>query len=73
MSTDTLPDFREAVREAMTRRGLNAKQLADRSGVGYASVHGFVRGDGGLTADNLAKLCGVLGIAVRLPRETRAK
>lgn len=66
------PDFRAAVAEAMACCGLNAKQLSDQSGVGYASVYDFVRG-GGLTADNLAKVCGVLGITVKLPKARPAK
>ena len=61
-------DFRSTVREAMARKGLNAKQLADQSEVGYASVHGFIRGDGGLTADNLAKVLTTLGVRVQLPK-----
>lgn len=66
---NTLPDFRAAVVTAMDRLGLNAKQLSERSGVGYASVYDFARGRGGLTADNLAKVCGVLGITIKLPRQ----
>lgn len=67
----TQPDFRAAVAEAMARRGLNAKQLSDQSGVGYASVYDFVRG-GGMTADNLAKVCGALGISVKIPKAKRS-
>lgn len=67
------PDFRAAIIEAMTRSGMNAKQLADRSDVGYASVYDFVKGKGGLTADNLARLCGVLGLTISLPKQRKKK
>lgn len=66
MPTD--PDFRDAVNTAMERRGMKRTKLAELSGVSYASIYDYTKGKGGLTADNLAKVCGVLGITVKLPR-----
>ena len=64
-------DFRAVVAEAMARRGLNAHSLSQASGVGYASVHGYLNGTGGLTADNLGRVCGALGVSVKLPRASK--
>ncbi len=63
-------DFRAVVKEAMARRGYHPKRLSDESGVGYASVHRFVNGAGGLTADNLGAVLTALGVSVKLPRAT---
>jgi transcriptional regulator with XRE-family HTH domain len=62
------PDFRAAINTAMDRRGMKRAKLAELSGVPYASIYDYTTGKGGLTADNLARLCGVLGIDVKLPR-----
>jgi Uma2 family endonuclease len=62
-------NFRAVLREAMTGRAYNLRQLAGASGVGYASVHRYLNGDGGLTADNLAKLLTALSVTVRSQTE----
>ncbi|MFH0983724.1 MAG: hypothetical protein V2A79_19590, partial [Planctomycetota bacterium] len=50
-------DLEQKLRDVAQRSGLSMKALADRSGLHYASIHGFLRSGCGLTLESAGKLC----------------
>jgi transcriptional regulator with XRE-family HTH domain len=65
-------DLGEQLREAIRRSGLNRKQVADRAGVAYCAIHGFMSGERGLTLDSASKVAELLGLELR-PTKRRAR
>jgi len=53
------------IRVRFQASGMSIKQLADRSGVYYSAVHGFINGDRGTNLSTAEKLCRVLGLELR--------
>ena len=47
--------------------------LSKDSGVGYAAIHGFVRGERDLTLATASKLCDVLGLGLKPNKGWRSK
>lgn len=45
--------------------GMSIKELSERSGVGYASAHRFVTGDGDVITKTASKIARVLGLEMR--------
>ena len=61
-------DFRAAVVAAAEAKGLSKAELARRSGLTYSQVHHYLGGVRDLTGEPLGRLCGALGISLKVPR-----
>ena len=58
-------DMAELIRATFRESGLSMKQLAERSGVYYASVHGLIVGGRDPALSTADKICKVLGLELR--------
>ncbi len=63
----------EAIRKAFDRCDLSINSLAERSGVSYASAHGFLVGDRDIALSTAARLCKTLVLELRPRREKSDK
>lgn len=54
----------EVVRRELAHRGLNQRELAERSGVDYYAVRAWLGGGRGLRSDRVAQILDVLGLEV---------
>ena len=70
--TDTT-DLAAIIRQAIAERGLSMLAVAKRSGLHYASVHGFVSGYRDLTLQSATKMCRALGLELRPVRRGKRK
>jgi plasmid maintenance system antidote protein VapI len=59
------------IQRAFHRSGMSIKQLTERSGCTYSSVHGFITADRDITVSTASKLCQVLGLELRQVRYKR--
>ncbi len=64
-------NIQQQLRDAARKSGLSLKAMSDRSGVGYQSMHGFVRGYSDLKLESAAKLATLLGLELRPARKRR--
>lgn len=58
-------DMAELIQAAFRSSGLSMKQLAERSKVHYASVHGLIVGGRDPALSTADKICKVLGLELR--------
>ena len=58
-------DLNEQLREAIRRSGLNRKQLADRTGISYSVIHGFMSGERSMTLRVASRVADVVGLELR--------
>jgi transcriptional regulator with XRE-family HTH domain len=56
------PAASQALREAIKRRGVSLYRVAKDSGVGYASLHRFMKGERSISLDVFDRLCDSLGL-----------
>ncbi|UCC31268.1 MAG: helix-turn-helix transcriptional regulator [Phycisphaerales bacterium] len=68
MRTQPKNDLADLIRARFRESGLSIKQLAERAGVPYASVHGFTVGTRDPVLSTVSKLCKVLGLELRSKR-----
>lgn len=54
----------ERIRKAFRKSGMSMKQLSDRSGIGYAAIHGFCTGTRDMHLGSASKVCDVLGLTL---------
>ncbi len=66
-------DLAKQLREAIERSGLTRKQIADRTGVSYSAVHGFVAGTRDMTLQSASKIAEVVGLDLRPVRRGKRK
>ena len=64
-------ELSEQLREAIRRSGFNRKQVADRTGISYSVIHGFMSGERGITLDTASKVAEVVGVELRAIRRRR--
>ena len=57
-------DWACLIRAAFKKSGLSMKQLSDRAGVHYASVHGFLATGKDPRLSTTRKMCRVLGLVL---------
>ncbi len=62
----------KSFRRAVSESGLSMLQLSKRSGVGYQSVHAFVKHGRQLTLESMSRLCSVLGLELRPTKVRKA-
>lgn len=62
--------IRDALLRALKESGWSLKRLAEESGVGYASTHGFFVNDRKATLGSAEQWCHALGLEV-VPRRKR--
>ncbi|MHC4063644.1 MAG: helix-turn-helix domain-containing protein [Planctomycetota bacterium] len=63
----------DLIRATFRKSGLSIKQLADGSGVPYASVHGVVSGTRDPALSTAARLAKVLGLELRPVRRRKKR
>ena len=73
MKNEPQIDLGSRIQAAFRKSGLSIKQLSERSGCPYASVHGFITADRDITISTASKLCDVLGLELRPVRRTKQK
>ncbi len=60
-----MPEFKRRVRHnlkvAMAKADMSAQQLAEKSGVSYDAITGYLRGDAGPLLETACKLADALG------------
>ena len=61
----------EIIREAFEASGFSMKQLSERSGVGYACIHGMLTGTREPVLSTVARVAPVLGLELRRVRPAR--
>jgi len=66
-------NIQEQLRAAARKSGMSMLQLAEQSGLRYASVHAFVAKRKGLTLASGAKLAALLGLELRPVRRRKTK
>lgn len=54
----------QQLRNAINRSGINMYQLAKQAGLGYATVHDFVKSEKSISLESADKLCKVLNISL---------
>ncbi len=57
-------DMADLIRATFRKSGLSMKQLAERSGCHYASIHGFLAGNRDPALSTADKVCKVLGLTL---------
>jgi hypothetical protein len=62
----------EQLRESIVQSGRTLYRISKDSGVSYSSLHYFVRGAQGLSAESLEKLVGYFGWTIGPPQQKRA-
>jgi len=55
----------DLVRDAFKRSGLTMNQLSRQTGVCYATIHGFMRGERDILLSVLSRMAPTLGVEVR--------
>ncbi|MHC4089826.1 MAG: helix-turn-helix domain-containing protein [Planctomycetota bacterium] len=63
----------DVIRATFRKSGLSIKQLADRSGIPYASAHGIVSGTRDPALSTVSKLAPVLGLELAPVRRRKGK
>ncbi len=63
-------DLADLIRATFRRSGMSMKQLAERCGCHYASIHGFLAGTRDPALSTADKVCKVLGLKL-VPRGKR--
>ena len=66
-----MTDLGEQLRAAIRRSGLSRKQAADRTGVSYSVIHGFMSGERSMTLDTASKVADLVGVELRPVRRKR--
>jgi DNA-binding phage protein len=66
-------DLDAALRAAIAASGLNRKQIADRAGIGYAAIHGYMGGTRDLTITTVTRILRGLGLRVEIKPTRRRK
>lgn len=64
MKVDWSFDIATAIDQALQRKGMTQKELAERVGTSPASVHSWLGGTHNFTLSTLAKISSVLGISL---------
>lgn len=57
-------DWARLIRSEFKKSGLSMKQLSDKAGVHYASIHGFLATGKDPRLSTTRKICGVLGLVL---------
>ena len=73
-SFDIIPgmvDLDEQLRQAVRRSGLNRKQVADRGGMSYSLIHGFMSGERSMTLRVASRVADVVGLELRPTKRKR--
>jgi len=64
-------DLRQALLAAVLDSGLSLNQLALRTGLPYATVHGFINSDVNITLASASRLTHLLGLELRPVRRRK--
>ncbi len=64
-------DLGEQLREVIRRSRLTRKQVADRTGISYSVIHGFMSGERSMTLDTASKVADLVGVELRPVRQKR--
>jgi predicted transcriptional regulator len=73
MKTRPNNEMATVLRAAFRKSGLSIKQLSERSGVPYASVHGIVTGNRDPILSTVSRLGKVLGLKLQPVRRVKRK
>ena len=65
METNPKNDLADRIRKRFRASRLSIRQLSKRSGIAYASCHGFINADRDATCATASKLCAALGLELR--------
>ena len=65
-------DIERQLKDAARRSGLSMKALSERSGIWYASIHGFLVNNRQISIGTAARLAEALGLELR-PKRRQAK
>ncbi len=69
-----MPSVIQTIREAIESSGESRYSISDRSGVSQAQLSRFVRGEAGMSVDNLERLADALGLEIIVrPKRRRGR
>lgn len=69
----TTPDFRAAVRAAITEQDISQRELARQAGTSIQTLNAWLLGKASMASDTLQNVAGVLGLALAPTKPKRTK